>query len=109
MRTRMITRVWHGRTRTSDADAYLDFLFDKGIRDYTSTQGNLGAQVWKKEEGEITHWWTISWWDSYESIRSFAGEVIETAKYYEEDNTYLLEFEPNVMHYEAFNFDKSSH
>ena len=31
-----------------------------------------------------------------------AGDAVETAKYYPEDNDYLLEFEEKVMHYEVF-------
>jgi len=100
----MIVRIWHGRTKTSDADAYRQFVFDMGINEYTSTGGNLGAQIWQKEEGNITHIWTVSWWKDLESIRAFAGDEIEKAKYYEDDKKYLLEFEPNVAHYTAFDF-----
>ena len=35
------------------------------------------------------------------SIRAFAGEGVETAKYYPEDKDFLLEFEPRVIHYEV--------
>ncbi|MGA8619840.1 MAG: hypothetical protein WB660_15140 [Candidatus Sulfotelmatobacter sp.] len=27
----MIARIWHGKTKASDADAYLDYLFKSGI------------------------------------------------------------------------------
>ena len=42
--------------------------------------------------------------EGYESIKDFAGDEIEKAKYYNEDKKYLLEFEPNVMHCDTFNF-----
>ena len=100
----MIVRIWHGRTKTADAEAYRQFVIDTGIREYTSTEGNLGAQIWQKEEGDITHIWTVSWWEDLESIRAFAGAEIEKAKYYADDKKYLLEFEPNVTHYTAFDF-----
>jgi len=102
----MITRIWHGRTKTSDADAYRDFVIETGITDYTSIKGNLGAQIWQRQEGDITHIYTVSWWDSYESIKQFAGEEFEKAKYYEEDKKYLLEFEPNVVHYNCYDFSQ---
>ena len=35
------------------------------------------------------------------SIRNFTGEHIERAKYYPEDDQYLLSFEEYVTHYEA--------
>jgi heme-degrading monooxygenase HmoA len=43
----------------------------------------------------------ISLWDSFDSIRRFAGDEVEKAVYYDEDKEYLLEFEPNVTHYEV--------
>ncbi len=41
----MIVRIWHGRTKTSDAEAYREFVIKTGITDYQSVKGNLGAQV----------------------------------------------------------------
>lgn len=35
------------------------------------------------------------------AIRSFAGDDVEGAKYYPEDGSFLLEFEPRVVHYEV--------
>ena len=100
----MITRIWHGRTLTKDATEYRDFVIKTGISEYKAVPGNLGAQIWQREEGDVTHMYTISWWDSYDSIKQFAGEDFEKAKYYEEDKKYLLEFEPHVMHCETFDF-----
>jgi len=100
----MITRIWHGRTLTKDAAQYRDFVIKTGISEYRAVPGNLGAQIWQREEGDVTHIYTISWWDSYDSIKQFAGEDFEKAKYYEEDKKYLLEFEPHVMHCETFDF-----
>src|SRR5687767_12404198 len=100
----MIVRIWHGRTKTSDAEVYRQFVITTGITDYKSVKGNLGAQVWQRQEVDITHIWTVSWWDNLESIKAFAGNDIGKAKYYEEDKDYLLEFEPSVMHCESYDF-----
>jgi heme-degrading monooxygenase HmoA len=100
----MIVRIWHGRTKATDAAAYRQFVIDTGIKDYSSTKGNLGAQVWQRQDGDITHIWTVSWWNDLSSIKAFAGDDIEKARYYDEDKKYLLEFEPAVMHCESYNF-----
>ncbi|HEX4851796.1 MAG TPA: antibiotic biosynthesis monooxygenase, partial [Puia sp.] len=84
----MIVRIWHGRTRTSDAEVYRKYVMDTGIPEYTTTEGNMGAQIWQRQEGEITHIWTVSWWKDLKSIQSFAGINPEKAKYYEEDEKY---------------------
>lgn len=36
-----------------------------------------------------------------EVIQGFAGQDVEVAKYYSEDEDFLLEFEPRVVHYEV--------
>ncbi|MCW3117329.1 MAG: antibiotic biosynthesis monooxygenase [Chitinophagaceae bacterium] len=100
----MITRIWHGKTKTTDAVIYREFVIATGIKDYIATKGNKGAQIWQWTEGDITHIWTVSWWDHVESIKAFAGGDIEKAKYYDEDKKYLLGFEPRVQHYETFDF-----
>lgn len=98
----MIARIWHGRTASEKADAYLAFLRERAIPDYRSTPGNLRAYVLRStDEGEV-HFLTFTLWDSVESIRAFAGEQIEKAKYYSEDREFLLEFEPAVRHYEVY-------
>ena len=100
----MITRIWHGRTKTKHATAYRDYVTETGIKDYIKTPGNLGAQLWQRRNGDITEIWTVSWWMDYDSIKLFAGEEMEKAHYYEEDKKYLLEFEPTVIHCETFDF-----
>ncbi|RYY99804.1 MAG: antibiotic biosynthesis monooxygenase [Chitinophagaceae bacterium] len=98
----MITRIWHGRTKASDADAYLAYLRETGLKDYAATPGNLSVRVWRRLEGDICHFYTVSEWDSIGSIKRFAGEAFEQARYYEEDKKYLLEFEEHVSHFETF-------
>ena len=99
-----ITRIWHGRTKADYADEYLEFLIATGVSDYRSVDGNLSVEIWRKVDDDICHFWTVTKWDSYDSIAKFAGDDIEKAKYYPDDSKYLLEFEPKVEHYEAFVF-----
>ncbi len=98
----MITRIWHGITKAKDADAYLDYIKQTGLKDYTSIPGNISAKLLRKIEGDICHFYTITEWDSIESIKQFAGTDYERARYYEEDRKYLLELEEDVNHYETF-------
>jgi heme-degrading monooxygenase HmoA len=100
----IITRMWHGKTKIQYADEYLEFLETKGIMDYKKTPGNLSIEVWRRIEGEVCHFWTVTKWNSIESIKQFAGNEYEKARYYPEDKKYLLEFEENVTHFETFLF-----
>ena len=100
----IITRIWHGKTKIQYAEEYLEFLKKSGIKDYKSTTGNLSVELWRKKDKNVCHFWTVTKWDSYESIKNFAGENYTKAKYYPDDKKYLIEFEENVEHYETFIF-----
>jgi len=97
----MIVRMWHGRVPTSKAAAYREFVNARAIPDYQSVDGNLSVHILERTEGEITHFITLTFWRDLDSIRAFAGDDVEKAKYYPEDADYLLEFEPKVIHYEV--------
>lgn len=97
----MITRMWHGRVLTSNAKAYREFLVSRAIPDYQSFAGNISVYILERTERDVTHFITLTFWKDRESIKDFAGEDVETAKYYPEDKDFLLEFEPKVMHYEV--------
>jgi heme-degrading monooxygenase HmoA len=95
----MIVRMWHGRTSREQADAYDAFLAARAIPDYRSTQGNLAVYVLRRDEVDATHFITLTHWESEDAIRAFAGDDLLKAKYYPEDEGFLLEFEPQVVHY----------
>jgi heme-degrading monooxygenase HmoA len=93
--------MWHGRVPTSKALAYREFVNKTAIPDYQSVPGNISVHILERQEGEVTHFITLTFWESLSAIKSFAGDDLEKAKYYPEDDEYLLEFEPRVVHYEV--------
>lgn len=97
----MICRIWHGRTARDRADDYATFLEQRAIPDYRSVAGNLDVAVLRRDEGEVTHFLTMTHWTSEQAIRAFAGDDVLQAKYYPEDSGFLLEFEPQVQHFEV--------
>jgi heme-degrading monooxygenase HmoA len=97
----MICRIWHGRTSRKRADRYALFLQQSAIPDYSSVSGNIDVTVLRRDEGDVTHFLTVTHWVSEQAIRDFAGDDILKAKYYPEDVDFLLEFEPQVQHFEV--------
>ena len=97
----MIARTWHGRVPAAKADAYHAYLNRTGLVDYRATPGNRGVLLMRRTDGAETHFVLTSLWDSVEAIRRFAGEDYTRARYYPEDDEFLLEREPWVTHYEA--------
>lgn len=95
----MIARIWRGATELDDAPAYVDYLRRTGLKDYRQTPGNQGAYVlWRDTDGRA-EFVTISLWDSKEAIVGFAGEQIERAVFYPEDDRYLIDRDLTVAHY----------
>jgi hypothetical protein len=43
----------------------------------------------------------LTLWDSFDVIQAFAGSEIEKARYYPEDEKYLLEKPEKVIHYDV--------
>lgn len=97
----MIARTWHGTVPAAVADAYHRYLLATGVPDYRATPGNRGVYVLRRVEGVVAHFLLLTLWDSWESIRAFAGDDVERARYYPEDEAFLLELEPTVTHYEV--------
>jgi heme-degrading monooxygenase HmoA len=98
----MILRRWSGRIRTTDRDAYADYVRETGAGDYARTPGHLGFQMLfrdlKDGTSEVT---TLSWWQSLESVLAFAGSDVTIARYYPEDDRFLLERPERVEHHEV--------
>jgi heme-degrading monooxygenase HmoA len=93
--------MWHGRVPTDRARGYRDFLNQQAVPDYRSVPGNLSVHVLERPDGDVTHFITLTFWTDLASIRGFAGDDVEAARYYPEDREYLLECEPKVVHYEV--------
>ncbi|UII27915.1 antibiotic biosynthesis monooxygenase [Fulvivirga maritima] len=98
----MIARIWHGRTQAEHYEEYTAFTNSRAIPDYSSTKGFIKLSFLRRIEGDVAHYTLITYWENLEVIKNFAGEDFEKAKYYPEDDDYLLEFEEKVIHYEVF-------
>jgi hypothetical protein len=70
--------------------------------DRRSTPGNKGAYALRRIEGDTAHFLMVTFWESEVAIRTFAGEDIGVAKYYDFDKDFLLELEPCSAHYEMY-------
>ena len=98
----MIARIWRGVVRAEDAAEYRAYVDETGLREYRETPGNRGAWILQRVDGERCEILTLSFWDSFDAIRDFAGDEPELAVYYPEDDRFLLERDDRVSHYELF-------
>jgi heme-degrading monooxygenase HmoA len=98
----MILRTWHGRTRAEDAAAYEAFLRERAAPDYSSIPGLRKAVFTRRDEGDEAHFLLVTFWDDLEAVKAFAGADPAKAKYYPEDERYLLEKESVALHHVVF-------
>jgi heme-degrading monooxygenase HmoA len=55
----------------------------------------------RRDDGDRTEFITYSLWEDRNAIAAFAGDDIEAAVYYPEDERYLIERDATVTHYEV--------
>lgn len=96
----MIVRTWRGATRVEDAGAYLDYLRETGFAEYAGTPGNRGVLALRRVVRDRAEFLLLSFWDSEDAIRGFAGDDIERAVFYPEDDRFLIDRDDHVDHYE---------
>ena len=97
----MIARVWHGSTRAEDAEAYAAYIEESGVGPARSLEGARGSLVLRRVQGGRAEFETIILFDSLENVRAFAGDDLEAAVFFPEDDRYLVDRELAVRHYEV--------
>jgi len=98
---RLIARLWHGRTLTAKADEYEKYLDATGVKKILATDGNHGVEVLRHTDGAKTDFIVISYWESLDAVKRFAGADYQKAVIMPRDAEFLIEVEPGVAHYEV--------
>lgn len=101
MQGKLIARIWHGHTPAAKAEEYTQYLYEAGIKKIESIQGNRGVQMLRKIDSKYGDFTVISYWDSIDAIKRFAGEDYEKTHNLPKDAEYLVDMEPNVRHLEV--------
>jgi heme-degrading monooxygenase HmoA len=98
----VIARMWRGWTAAERADEYVGYLRSTGVRDLRATPGNRGVYVFHRPvEDRREEFVVLSLWDSRASIVAFAGEEIEVARFYPDDDDFLVQREWTCAHFEV--------
>ncbi len=95
----MIARTWRGWVATERADEYVSYLDATGLSEYAATPGNLGAHCLMRDLGDgRTEVVTLSFWESMDAVRRFAGDDPSQAVFYPDDDDFLVDRETTVTH-----------
>lgn len=100
-----VLREWRAEIRRELKEEYARYVHATGVTEYRKTKGNLGALVGVRDldrtRAEIV---VLSWWVDRASIERFAGSDITVARYFPEDDRYLLTRPETVQHYDVTDF-----
>ena len=96
----MIARTWHGRCPRLGLTSTRPIWNGPACRTTGRHPVTAGCGCCDGRRG-ATHFLLLSLWESMDSIRAFAGDEVERARYYPEDEGFLLELEPHVTHYDV--------
>ena len=99
----MISRIWHGYTTHENADAYETLLKKEIFHNIGDRQikGYKGIQLFRRKLETEEEFITIMWFDSFDSVRAFAGEDYETAVVPPKARKLLSRFDARSQHYDV--------
>jgi heme-degrading monooxygenase HmoA len=96
----IVAREWKGRVAPPRAEEYYRYLLG-GVAKIRSIPGNLGVQVMRRDEAGAVEFTVISYWESREAIKAYAGQDIEKPHHLPKDRELLLELPKRVLHYDV--------
>jgi heme-degrading monooxygenase HmoA len=91
-----IARIWRGRTRREDADAYAVYMAETGLREM-ECKGALAVQMFREHQGDETLFMAVTYWESFESMSSWAGEDPSQVRHLPCDPEFLVEMPERVQ------------
>ena len=97
----LIARIWRGRTLATRADDYTRYLYEAGVRKIAGIPGNRGVQMFRMIRDSFADFQVLSYWDSVEAIKLFAGNDYEKVRHLPNDPNYMVGSEPTVQHFEV--------
>jgi len=97
----MIVRMWRGKVRKDLKSEYVAYLNQTGLADYGKVEGNQDVYLLCQDMEENVEFLTMTFWSSIDAIKKFAGEDYKKARYYPEDEKFLLNFSETAEHFEV--------
>jgi heme-degrading monooxygenase HmoA len=97
----VIARIWHGWARGEQADAYERLVANEVLPSIHRIDGFVGYELLRTElpDGE-SEFVTVTYFESLDALRAFAGEDYEVAVVPPEARALLTRFDERSRHYE---------
>jgi heme-degrading monooxygenase HmoA len=97
----MIARVWSAQTTAARSPAYLEHLKAQVLPAIRALDGFGGVMLLERAIPGAMEIIVITFWQSVDSIRVFAGSDLEKAVVADEAAALLTQFDRRVRHYEV--------
>jgi Antibiotic biosynthesis monooxygenase len=98
----VIARIWHGWSRGDKADAYERLVSEEILPGIHRIDGFVGYELLRADlaHGE-SEFVTVTYFESLDAVRAFAGEDYEAAVVPPEARELLTRFDERSRHYEV--------
>ena len=97
----MIARIWKARATPERVHEYEAYLTSTVVPELAAIGGYRGVTLLQRDQNGKVEVTVITWWDSLEAIRAFAGEAIETAVVHDSAARMLIDFDRSVEHHQV--------
>ncbi len=97
----MFVRIWRGQATTAKADAYVSHVTEAVFPSLKGLPGHRGAYLLRREVDLHVEFLAVTFWESLEAIRAFAGDAVETAIVEPQARAVLSSFDSFARHYEV--------
>ena len=101
----MIARLWHGYTKPEDAPTYHEMLLTSILPGIHRIAGYQGSYVLRKDGKDEVEFITITFWESLDAIREFAGPDYERCVIVPEAAHLLVRHDERSTHYDSIRSD----
>jgi heme-degrading monooxygenase HmoA len=97
----VIARVWTAEAVPAQAAAYAEHFRCQILSAVRQLDGFAGATLLQRPSAGVVEIVVLTYWQSLEAIRGFAGDDLEQAVVAAEAAALLTRFDPRVRHYQV--------
>jgi heme-degrading monooxygenase HmoA len=96
----VIARLWRGRADLENAPDYVTHVAETVFPSLQDMPGHRGAQLLRRSIGDQVEFLAVTFWDSPDDIRQFAGADIDVAKIEPRAKELLSDYDRFARHFE---------
>jgi heme-degrading monooxygenase HmoA len=97
----VIARHWRGLVRHDRADAYVEHLQSQTLPQLVQLAGFQDAKVLRRDLPQGVEFLVVTFWESLDSIRAFAGNDVESAVVPPKARDMMIEYDRSARHYQV--------